>query len=250
VTSPRPDIRVCEDPAALARRGAEGFAELARRAVAARGRFAVALAGGSTPRGAYARLAAPPFSEAIAWDKLHCFWGDERCVPPGHPDSNYGMASAALLSKVPLPPGNIHRLRGEQADPERAAADYARDLADFFGLAEGGLPRFDLILLGLGEDGHTASLFPGTAALGETRRWVVANDVPHLSAARLTLTFPVLNNAAHVLFLVSGVAKAAAFREIALGRPGAERLPAHRVRPADGSLAWLVDRAAAGDLPL
>ncbi len=236
-----------KDAAALAEAAADLFARLAAEAIAARGRFNVALSGGSTPRVLHARLSAPDAKRAarLDWTRVHVFWGDERCVPPDHPDSNYRMARETLLDRVPLPAANVHRIHGE-LPPERAAAEYERALRAYFG--DGSLPRFDLILLGLGEDGHTASLFPGSAALGEAARWAVAvphSDPPPPPLPRVSLTLPVLNAAAQVVFLVSGAGKAQRLAQV-LRRPG-ESLPAGRVHPT-GGLLWLVDAAAAQDL--
>jgi len=205
------------------------------------------LAGGGTPRDTYARLAAPPFSERMPWDRTSVFFGDERCVPADHPESNYRMANETLLSKVPIPPDQIFRMRGEAENPEDAAADYARRLTTVFATPRGGLPRFDLVLLGMGLDGHTASLFPGSPAVKEIFRTVVA---VHAAAAsipqRLTLTLRPINAAARVMFLVAGAEKAKVVKAIL--RDGA-MLPAGLVRPTDGALTWLVDRAAAALLP-
>ena len=182
---------------------------VARAAVAAHGRFTVALAGGSTPRATYTRLAQPPLAAQMPWDRTVVFFGDERGVPPDHADSNYGMARAALLSRVPIPPERIFRIPGEGADPEAVAAEYARTLAEVLGVRRGEVPRLDLVLLGLGVDGHTASLFPGSPVLKETFRTVAA---VHAAAAiipqRFTLTYPILNAAACVIYLVSGAEKA------------------------------------------
>lgn len=243
-----PDIRIVDDAPALAQAAAQEILTLARASVAARGRFAVALAGGATPRVTYERLAASPLREQMPWDKTLVFFGDERGVPPDHPDSNYGMAHQALLSRVAIPPEHVFRIPGETEDPEAAAADYARKLADVLGVRRGETPRLDLVLLGLGIDGHTASLFPGSPALKETFRTVAA---VHATAAsipqRYTLTFPVLNAAACVIYLVAGAEKAKVVKA-ALG-DRTKGLPAAMVRPADGRLIWIVDRAAGALLP-
>lgn len=243
---PPAEVRVFPDVVALNIAGAGEFARAARDAVAARGRFAVALAGGSTPRTVYLQLAAEDHSDAnrLPWDRIHVFFGDERCVPPDHPESNFRMASESLLTRVPIPPGNVHRLRGEE-DPARAAAAAEQELREFFGA---GLPRFDLVLLGLGADGHTASLFPNTEALRETSRSVVANWAPKLNAHRLTLTFPALNEAAEVNFLVTGTEKARVLGEVLRPAQEAQAHPARSVRPTHGRLLWLVDEAAASEL--
>ena len=238
-----PSIIVVDDAATLADRAAQAVVDLGRAAVSAHGRFTVALAGGATPRATYMRLAMPPHADAMPWDRTWVFFGDERCVPPDHPESNYRMASETVLGKVPLPPAQVFRMRGEADDPEAAAVEYARTLTEVFATRRGERPRFDLILLGMGLDGHTGSLFPGSPALKEVFRTVAA---VHAAAAaipqRLTLTFPVLNAAAEVIFLVSGAEKAKAVKA-ALGE-GAT-LPAAMVRPADGRLRWLLDAPAA-----
>jgi 6-phosphogluconolactonase len=236
-------VLVYPDTAALAEAAAEHFADWAARSVAAHRRFDVALSGGSTPRPLYEQLAAGPHGAQVPWERLRFFWGDERAVPPDDPASNYRQAHAALLSKVPVPEASIYRMRGEAEDLEAAAADYEREMR----LA---LPRLDLALLGLGPDGHTASLFPGYPALDETTRWVVATapaptDPP---VRRLTLTLPALNDAAQVLFLVTGTAKAALVREILSGTEESRQYPAGRVRPRRGDLTWMLDEAAASEL--
>jgi 6-phosphogluconolactonase len=241
------EISVAADAAALADEAAETIVDAATEAVAEHGRFTIALAGGSTPRATYTRLAQADYRERVPWNRTWVFFGDERCVPPDHPESNYRMASAALLSRVPIPPEQIFPMRGEVEDVEAAAADYIRTLGEVFRTRRGELPRFDLILLGMGIDGHTASLFPGSPALKEVFRPVAA---VHAAAAavpqRLTLTFPVLNAAARVTFLVAGAEKARAVRVI-LGE-GA-MLPAAMVQPENGRLLWMLDRAAAAQLP-
>lgn len=237
-------LRILPDLEAVSREAAKRFAVAAGRAVGARGRFTVALSGGATPLALFRLLAASPLREILPWDRTQVFFGDERCVPPEDPASNYGVARALLLSRVPIPPGNIHRMRGEE-DPARAAAAYEAELRAAFGLEGGGVPRLDLILLGLGEDGHTASLFPGSPALRETSRLVAAPFVERLSAYRLTLTLPVLNAAREVLVLVSGSEKAEALRESLEGPGSPEPLPIQQVKPREGSLTYLVDAAAA-----
>ena len=234
------EIRIYPDTDHLARAAAEGFVALAAEAVAARGQFSVALAGGSTPRAAYALLAA----EEVDWSRVHVFWGDERCVPPDHPDSNYRLAREALLDHVSLPAGNVHRMRGEM-EPEAAAQAYAAELRAFFGTQ---WPSFDLVLLGMGNDGHIASLFPGSAALRETARPVVAVTVEYQDrpAHRVTLTLPAINAARQVLFLVTGAAKAETLWAVLEGP--AERFPAQLIRPTSEQLTWLVDTTAASRL--
>ncbi len=238
------EIIVVEDPTALAEAAAAQFVKAATEALARQARWAVALSGGSTPQAAYQRLAAPDLTSQVDWARVHFFWGDERCVPPDHPESDYGMARAALLDHIPVPPANVHRMRGE-LNPAEAAAAYQAELESYFGTAR---PRFDLVWLGLGEDGHTASLFPGTAALRETQRYVVANWVEKLNAWRLTLTPPAINQAAQVTFLVSGSRKAQILKEVLQGPYQPEVRPAQLVQPATGRLVWLVDRDAASQL--
>jgi 6-phosphogluconolactonase len=239
----RPRITVAESASALAEAAAGMIAEVAREAIAARGRFLVALAGGATPRETYARLAAPPLRESMPWDRTWVFFGDERAVPADHRESNYRMAHEALLSAVPLPRDQVFRMRADAEDPEAAAANYAAAMLRVFRTAVGELPRFDLVLLGLGVDGHTASLFPNSPALREPTRWVVS---VHATAAaiprRLTLTLPVLNAARHVAFLSAGGEKAKVVRATLQNGAG---LPAAMVQPRHGSVEWLLDRAAA-----
>ena len=243
------EIVIVEDPATLAETAAAAIVDAAAQAMAARGRFTIALAGGATPRATYQRLAAAPYRDRMPWERAFVFFGDERAVGPDHVDSNYGMAHAALLSAVPIPPAQVFRIEGEAGDTEVAAAEYARTLASVFETRRSELPRLDLVLLGLGVDGHTASLFPGSPVLKEVFRTVAA---VHAAAAavpqRLTMTFPILNAAARVMFLATGAEKAkvvkAALTERATG------LPAAMVRPVDGRLLWLLDRAAAKLLPV
>lgn len=241
----KPEIIICRDAAELARRAAGQFTARAAEAIARAGRFAVALSGGSTPRAVYALLASPEFRERIDWPRVHLFWGDERCVPPGHPDSNFRMVREALLAKIEIPLENIHRMIGER-EPAEAAAAYEEELKKFFGAEH--VPRFDLIFLGLGEDGHTASLFPGTAALDDTEHWVAAIYVERLQSYRLTLTLPVINAARQATFLVSGASKARIVREILASDSALQNYPVAKVRPVDGQLTWLIDGDAANAL--
>ncbi len=242
-------LEVYPDVAALARATARHFIAIAEKAIAARRLFAVALSGGSTPRRAYQLLCQEEFAARIDWAQVHIFWGDERCVPPDHPDNNYRMARETLLDHVPIPAENVHRMRGEM-EPLRAAAEYERELRGFFSLParEGqAVGRFDLVLLGMGSDGHTASLFPHTQALHEEARWVVAQYVDKLGGWRLTLTPPMINAAANVTFLISGADKAERLRDVFTGPYRPEELPAQIVKPHHGRLRWLVDAAAAAD---
>jgi 6-phosphogluconolactonase len=240
------EIRTFPDDGALTRAAAGEFARLGAEAVAAGGGFSVALSGGSTPRGLYSLLAEDDsFRDRVPWERAHLFWGDERLVPPDHPDSNYRAAREALLSRIMVPPENIHRIRGEAPDAASAAQEYDDLLRRFFRTPEGGFPRLDLVLLGLGTDAHTASLFPGGPELRETRKFAVPSRAPRPVIDRITLTPPVLNAAACVLFLVSGEEKAPALREVLEGAEDPDRLPAQRIRPRSGRLVWLVDRPAA-----
>ena len=243
------DLIVVADQAALARRAATLFAEIAERATARAGRFTVALSGGSTPKLLYTLLATEPYRSRLPWRQTHIFWGDERCVPPEHPDSNFGLARSSLLDRISIPTDQIHRMQAEQDNLDVVARQYEAEIAWTFGIKRTGeLPSFDFILLGLGPDGHTASLFPHTEAVRETRRWVVRNDVPKLHASRLTLTVPILNRGATVLFLVSGADKAPVLREVLEGPPDPDRLPSQLIWPVAGRLIWLVDQAAASQL--
>lgn len=234
-----PEIQTVPDLPALYRAGAAEFSRCAREAISARGRFAVALSGGSTPKGVYSLLAQ---SNDLPWDQVHFFFGDERHVPPDHPDSNYRMANESLLSRITAPAANIHRMAAE-LDAGHAATQYEADLRKFFGPQPDGWPRFDLIMLGMGPDGHTASLFPGSAALNENSRWVVANWVEKFQTQRLTFTFPVINHAAEVMFLVAGDDKSQVLKEALQGNSAA--YPCQQVKPIHGRLLWILDKAAA-----
>jgi len=234
-------IRVFADAEELALGAAAFFAEEISRAVTARGRASVLLAGGETPRRTYEVLAEEPLRETIPWEKIHFFWGDERCVPADDPRSNQSMARESLLDRVPVPSGNIHAIACGEA-PEQAAAAYQHELERHF---EGGPPRFDLVFLGLGADGHTASLFPGSAALDEGARWTAVVHRIGDAFSRITLTPPLLNQARRLLFLVAGRDKAAILAEILQGNAPH---PARLVRPNGGELHWFADRAAAGDV--
>jgi 6-phosphogluconolactonase len=239
-------VKIVNDPAEICRTAAGEIVHLADRTATAAKPFAIALSGGSTPRGLHALLANDPaVHDRLPWQHLHFFWGDERHVPPDHPQSNYRMAYETLLSLAPVPPENIHRVPAEEPDADLAAEKYERELKAFFGLEAGQWPRFDCILLGMGPDGHTASLFPGTEALHETNRLVAANWVEKFKTYRITLTAPVLNHADLVVFLVSGAEKAAALKEVLQGDYRPDRFPAQLIRPGPGKLLWIVDKAAA-----
>jgi 6-phosphogluconolactonase len=241
------DLRIVDDLRGLAQAAAEEFATQALGTVRANGRFTAALSGGSTPRSLFSLLAAN-FRDQLPWDKMFFFWGDERHVPPDNPESNYRMANETLLSKVPVPAENVFRVHAENPDTNQAAADYEQTLRKFFQLSPGALPRFDLILLGMGPDGHTASLFPKTTALGEKSRLVVANWVDRFKTHRITFTLPVLNNAAVATFLVGGADKAETVREVLEGNRPGELFPAKLVHPTNGRMVWMVDQAAAAVL--
>jgi 6-phosphogluconolactonase len=223
------------------------FAALARKIVSEGGTVAVALAGGSTPRRLYELLAAEPFAEIIPWSFIQFFWGDERNVPPGHPDSNYSMARQLLLSRVPVPPANIHRIPTGDGTAVEAADLYERTLRDKLPIVHG-LPRLDYDLLGLGTNGHTASLFPHRPTLHERQRLVVADHVDEVNSWRVTLTAPVLNNAAQITFLVTGEDKAPVVRRVIEGPYDPESTPAQLIAPGDGILTWILDSAAASCL--
>ena len=244
---PAGEIRIFRDVEDLCDAAAYMFMNVAVEAVKDHGRFAVALSGGSTPKRLYSMLAEPDRAKRISWDHVHLFWGDERCVPPFEPESNYGMVQEALLHKISIPATNVHRVRGE-IRPEQAATEYDTLLREFFGVARDGLPRFDLVLLGLGEDGHTASLFPGSPALDESERLAVASYVEKLNAYRVSLTLPVLNHAAVIGFLVAGERKRSAVTRVVRHPDESGELPAQRVRPVDGRLLWFLDTAAAAGI--
>jgi 6-phosphogluconolactonase len=248
-------VRVYANADELALKAARHFARLADQYVLGSGRFTVALSGGSTPRAMLAWLAEEPFLNTVPWDGTYFFWGDERCVPPDHPDSNYRMAREALLSKAPIPEKNIFRIPAEQADHARAAEEYSVTLRHFFLTGPGAVrsataplvnfPRFDLIFLGMGPDGHTASLFPGTTALKAERQITVSNYVEKFQADRITLTAPTINNARNVTFLVAGADKAVTLKDVIEGEPQPDRYPSQLIHPGNGTLLWLLDEAAA-----
>jgi 6-phosphogluconolactonase len=237
-------IEIHADAHAAARAGAERFAAQAVAAVDARGRFSVALSGGTAPQELYSLYAQEPFAARIPWDAVHLFWGDERCVPPLHPRSNFAMAWRAFIRDVPIPAENIHRIPGE-LPAEEGAARYRDELAAFFGA---GVPRFDLIHLGLGPDAHTCSLFPFDQLLRERTLTVAPALMRELGEPRVTITLPVVNEAARVEMFVVGAGKAEVVRKVLQGPLDPFRLPAQLVRPARGDCVWVMDRAAAGGL--
>jgi 6-phosphogluconolactonase len=237
----QPHIQIFENLEALSRGSARRFCELAAARAASGRNFTCALSGGSTPRRLYELLATPEFS--VPWQRVHLFQVDERTVPPEDPESNYRMMRAALLSNVPIPEDHFHRIVAELADRDAAAREYAAELERVLQPSAGQWPRFDLVLLGMGADGHTASLFPGSAALTEQKLWVTLNYSPRLGKHRLTLTYPVLNAAFEIIFLVSGADKAETLRQVLEGPAGV--FPAQGINPANGALSWFVDKAAA-----
>ena len=241
---PVPKVHVSATADESARQAAELVAALSERAVRDRGRFAIALSGGSTPRRLHAVLASEEYRQRISWPHWRVFWGDERAVRPDHDESNYRMARETLLDHVALSQAHVHRIPTEFG-PVRAAADYEQTVRQAL---YADVPVFDLILLGMGDDGHTASLFPGSEALQEDRRLVVADWVPHLDAHRITFTLPLINRAAAVAFLVEGAHKSNMAQHVLHASPGEEPLPASLVQPTNGDLHWFLDSAAAGHL--
>jgi 6-phosphogluconolactonase len=243
------EIRILADANAIAQTAAAEFLEAAKQAVSEKGNFSVALSGGSTPKALYGLLIANQILQAtVPWGKIQFYFGDERHVPPDDPDSNFRMATEAMLAKAPVDAQQVHRIKGENRDAAQAAEEYEEDLRTSFRLAEGQLPHFDLVLLGMGPEGHTASLFPGTKALKEKRRLVVSNWVGKLYTDRITLTPPVLNNAARVVFMVQGAEKAPALKAVLEGPYEPDQLPAQIIKPKQGKVLWLVDPAAAAML--
>lgn len=241
------EIRILTTPQELFESAAEEVIRDANEAVTARGRFTIALSGGSTPKNLY-NLLATNARNALPWDRMFFFWGDERHVPPTDPQSNYRMANEVMLSKVPVPATHVFRFPAEEADAAQAAAEYEKTLRKCFEISGDGVPQFDLILLGLGPDGHAASLFPGTAALQEKSRLVVANWVEKLKTNRLSFTLPVLNAARCVAFLVSGTDKASVLKTVLEENAPGEQYPAKLVNPSSGKLIWFLDRGAASAL--
>jgi 6-phosphogluconolactonase len=240
-----PNHVVYPDSASFIAGAANFIVDVAVKSIADHDRFALALSGGSTPQPVYTRLASAGYCERIDWSKVHVFFGDERCVPPAEAGSNYHMVREALLDHVPLPSGNIHRIQGE-LDPTQAALSYEQDLQALFRTST--FPAFDLICLGMGDNGHTASLFPGTAALRERERWVVAQYVEVITTWRVTFTAPLINAARHVAFLVEGAGKAEMLWRVLDGPYQPDVLPAQLIQPANGQVHWLVDAAAAAKI--
>ncbi len=244
------NIHIYPTSQSLLEAAAQHLVHHARQAITARNAFTIALAGGSTPQGLYARLAAPPFHSQLDWTKIRFFWGDERHVPPDHADSNYRMAHEALLSHLPISMAQIHRVPSELPDVHTAADQYEAMLRKQFEVSEPESPCFDFILLGMGPDAHTASLFPGTPALHETRRLVAAPWVETFQTSRITFTPVLLNHARHVTFLICGNAKAKTLHAVLEGPFQPDVLPAQIIRPQAGTLTWFVDQEAAGELTL
>lgn len=241
-------VRVCRDQAELAEHAAELIADAAREAVEARGVFSLCLSGGDTPGETYRRLAAE-FADSVPWEHVHVFWGDERCIPLDRPDNHFTLATETLLSHVPIPAENVHRARGEADDPTEAAAEYEAELRDFFSRTGDGRPEFDLVILGMGEDGHVASLFPGSDGHAERYRWVVDHFATKRGerVRRLTLTLPVFAEARRIMVLVAGTLKAAMLADV-LARESS--LPARQVDDAAREIVWLADADAASALAM
>ena len=250
MSSSQSDIQIV-DTEALSTTAATVMIHYIRETLEVKDFFTLVLSGGSTPRNTLTLLASDDsFRAQIPWERIHFFWGDERHVPPDHEESNYRMANDFMLSRVPAPGKNIHRIKSENPDAGKAAGQYEEELHRFFKLKRGQFPRFDCVLLGMGTDGHTASLFPGTEALHEESRLVVANWVEQFQTHRITLTLPVLNNADFVMFIVSGNEKAEILKEVIEGKKQPTRLPAQLIEPNHGRLLWLLDKEAASQLNL
>jgi 6-phosphogluconolactonase len=243
-----PGVFVCADVPELARLAARRFVDWAWQSIAKDGNFFVALSGGSTPRELYRLLATPEFRAQVDWPRVHLFWGDERAVPPDSPESNYGMARRELLVRVPIPAANVHRMEAEDPNIGRAAHNYEAALRKFLPIDDRGFPRFHLIFLGLGTEGHTASLFPGSKIVRETSRWVSTPLVPKLGARRMTLTLPVLEGARRIVFLVAGAEKASILHTV-LCEHSDPPLPAQMVAPREGERLFFVDEEAAAKIP-
>ncbi len=243
------EIQILDSAHSVAEAGALHFIRICNASIKANGKFSVVLSGGSTPKGMLSLLATDEYKKQVPWDKCHFFWGDERSVPPTHADSNFKMATDALLSHIPAVPSQIHRMEAEKADINQAAKDYQNKIAAFFNTPSSGHPpQFDLLYLGMGPDGHTASLFPGTTALTEKNKWVVPNFVPKFNTNRMTLTYEIINHAKNVIFLVAGKDKVAALKEVLQGKPALETYPSQGINPIHGSLLWLLDADASSGL--
>jgi 6-phosphogluconolactonase len=244
-------IRQLTDPNDLFHAAAAQVCRIGQLSIQTTGRFSLVLSGGSTPRGLYELLAQHPYRGQVDWNKTEFFWGDERAVPPDHKDSNYRMAKEAMLDKLGVLAERVHRIRSEDKDLNRAAIDYEAEIERVLGQVAGvgrRPPHFNLFLLGMGEDGHTASLFPNTAALDETHRWVVAHEVAKLKANRITMTPPLINAAHFIMFLVAGASKAEVLAQVLQGPRDPQRYPAQLIHPLTGEVMWLVDRAASASV--
>lgn len=249
MVSKNPKIQIAADVDAISRAAAETIVAHISESSQLGDLYSIALSGGSTPRRLYALLAnEAKLQGQIRWDRVHFFWGDERHVPPGHPDSNYRMAYNALLSKVSIPSTNIHRIRAEDSDADKAAADYEQEIRRFFKIDAGQMPRFNCVLLGMGPDGHTASLFPDTAALEATKRLAVANWIEKFQSYRITLTAPLFSNADRILFLVGGIEKADTIKAVLEGDSRPNRFPVQLIQPTHGEVTWFLDQSAASRL--
>ena len=239
-------IKISPDEETLIRQSADEITGLINQALAEKDICTFVLSGGSTPKALYSKLASAPYHQAVRWEKVHLFWGDERCVPPDHQQSNYRMVKEALLDHIDLPPENIHRIPGEKP-PDIAAQEYEQEVRKFVPDA-GGIPRFDITLSGIGDDGHTASLFPGTPVLEEQKKLVASVYVPDLKSWRITLTFPVINNSKAILFLVKGASKAWIIGQVLNRESSGNRYPVQKINPKDGKKIWFLDKEAAAML--
>lgn len=243
------EVQIFDSPSSVAEAGALHFIRICNASVKASDKFSVVLSGGSTPKGMLSLLATDAYRKQVDWGKCHFFWGDERSVPPTHSDSNFKMAKDSLLDLVPAIPTQIHRMEAEKNDINQAAQEYQDKITTFFKIpANGHPPKFDLLFLGMGPDGHTASLFPGTTALKEKDRWVVPNFVPKFNTNRMTLTYPIINQAKNVIFLVAGKDKVPALKEVLQGKPDLDTYPSQGIKPEQGKLLWLLDKEAASGL--
>ncbi len=239
-------IAIFPDTNTLSQQAAQYIVRLASEAIVTRGRFTIALSGGSTPKILYGLLGTEPYRDQINWASVEIFWSDERCVPPDSADSNYALAQEVLLSKIPIPANQIHRMPADQPDREAASREYTSEMQRTFGT--NGIPSFDLLQLGMGPEGHTASLFPHQESLHEQQRLVIPVIVPKPPPPRLTFTPPLLNAARHVLFLVTGSEKAEAVQAVLEGPDQPEEYPAQIVRPPKGEVVWMLDTGAAAKL--
>ena len=242
------EIQILQNLAEISRVAAELFIKIGNQAISRCDKFTVALAGGSTPKSLYRLLTTDEFRNQIDWQKVFFFFGDERNVSPADDESNFRMANENLLEPLQISAENIFRWQTELEDAQEIAEHYQKTIVRFFDLAKDEFPRFDLILLGMGDDGHTASLFPFSAALSETKKIAVSNRVEKLNTTRLTFTFPAINNAANIIFLISGAAKSDALKEVLEGKPQPEKFPSQNIKPENGNLFWLTDAPAAKPL--